>query len=77
MIALYSDGSLASVTDATDAAGRQTPGVILDGLFGDDETTPVPVRLLMQLDAERGPATSHTDRNATVDVLMSYLPVRS
>mgnify|MGYP001107594807 CR=1 FL=1 len=76
MIAQLSDGTLHDVATPAEALALAVEGLRLDGLHNDDDTIPVPIGLVRRMDRERGPGTSHTDRNATVDLLMEHVPGR-
>ena len=74
MRAIYSDGSREQVVDEDEAATvGVSKGAVLDGTLADDAMVEVPLSLIEQFDRERGPGTTHSVRNATVDILLSYL----
>ena len=78
MIAQLSDGTLHDVADNVAAmALASSAGLTLDCLYVDGETIPIPVELVKRMDAERGPGTSHSDRNDTLDLMLTHLPGRS
>ena len=78
MLAVYSDGTYLEVAtgkEATDHA--RTQGIVLDSLRPSDATVHVPLALITKFDREKGPGTSHAQRNATVDDLLTYAHGRS
>lgn len=78
MIAQLSDGTLHDVADNVAAVAlAASAGMTLDCLYIEGETIPIPVELVKRMDAERGPGTSHEDRNTTVGLMLTHLPGRS
>lgn len=74
MKAFYSDGSYVDVADEQAAIDHGVAeGLVLDRIARDDEMVVIPLSLVDKFHLERGPGTSHSARNATVDELLAYV----